>query len=539
MLAKDFEVGDLVWAKMKNFPPWPGQIVDPPANAKPRKGSHYVFFLGSKNYAWMKDETINHHAEHLIPPTSKKKTALLQSAIVEIIELSKDRPFKVDRNVESTDGPLFEVSPKTKSPKEDKLKDNKRSPKSKISRKRLSSSKLGKRSLEYSKSPKVRRFDEESSSRDLDINSPSKSPKVRRFDEESSSRDLDINSPHLTIISSYDDDIALAPRYGERLSDSHRDANKSSDLMRILKHVPPTSKKIGFLGLGNMGQGIAKNLLGSGHDVTVWNRTPGKCLELIKAGAVSSENPAEVVKASDIIFCCVSDPYAVKSLVFGHNGVLKGLEDSIQTEGREKVYKGYVEMTSIDFETSIEISEAIEIKGGRYLEASLVGSKAHAEEGNLLILASGNRELFGDCKTCFHAISNVAYYLSSDVGQSSKFSLVISALMGTTFAAMAEALALAERTKVSPYDFLKILELKGFSCPEVIDRAKAIIAHKFGALNTALKHQQKDMDLTLLMSNQFPQPMPVTTAANELYKHAKLLGYGDHDITSVFYGAKY
>ncbi|CAL1279523.1 unnamed protein product [Larinioides sclopetarius] len=515
MLAKDFEVGDLVWAKMKNFPPWPAQIVDPPANAKPRKGFHYVFFFGSKNYAWMKDETIYHHAEHLIPPTSKKKTALFQSAIDEILELSKNRPFKVDRIIESTDGPLFEVSPKMKSPKKDKLKDSKRSPKGKVGRKRLSSGKLDEHSLEYSKSPKV-----------------------RRFDEESSSRELDVNSQHLSIISNYDGDIALTPKYGETLSDSHLDANKS-DLMRILKHVPPTSKKIGFLGLGNMGQGIAKNLLGSGHDVTVWNRTPGKCLELIKAGAISSENPAEVVKASDIIFCCVSDPYAVKSLVFGRNGVLKGLEDSIQMEGGEKIYKGYVELTSIDFETSIEISEAIEIKGGRYLEASLVGSKVHAEEGNLLILASGNRELFGDCKTCFHAISNVAYYLSSDVGQSSKFSLVISALMGTTFAAMAEALALAERTKVSSYDFLKILELKGFSCPEVIDRAKAIVAHKFGALNTPLKHQQKDMDLTLLMSNQFPQPMPVTTAANELYKHAKLLGYGDHDITAVFYGAKY
>ncbi|KAF8763999.1 putative oxidoreductase GLYR1 like protein [Argiope bruennichi] len=518
MVTKNFEVGDLVWAKMKNFPPWPGQIAEPPATAKPRKGSHYVYFLGSKNYAWMKDETINHHALRLIPPESKKKTALLQTAIDEIIELSKDRPFKVDEIID--DDASLEVSPKKKSPKKGKLEDSKSSPESKISRKRPSFDKL-------SKSPKVRVIDGENS-KDHSLRDMGSFP---RIGPSSMSDDDDTSSTSRPTATGVNSRVKNA-------SDSSPDDDESLDSYK--KFVPPTSKKIGFLGLGTMGHNIAKHLITSGHYVTVWNRTPGKCLDLIKAGAISSETPAEVVKASDITFCCVSDALAVRSLLFGPTGVLTGLTDSNDAESGESSEKGYVEMTSMDFETSREISEAVELRGGRYLEASLIGSKNYAMEGNLLILASGNAELFQECNTCFHAMSETVYFVSTEVGQSLKYSLALKSLMGTTFAAMAECLVLSERTKISQVDFLRLLTLKGFSCPEVLDKAKSIIEHKFSTPPcTALRHQQNDLALIHTMSNQFSQPMPVTSAANELYIHAKLLGYGDHDVAAVYYGAKY
>ncbi|CAN8006462.1 unnamed protein product [Ixodes hexagonus] len=178
------------------------------------------------------------------------------------------------------------------------------------------------------------------------------------------------------------------------------DVERISDVLKQ-KRVSPSNLKFGFLGLGNMGQGMVKNLINSGHHITVWNRTPSKCRDFVKAGATKGLTPADVVAASDVTFCCVSNSHAAKEMVFGNCGVLQEIRDN----------KGYVEMTSIDPDTSQDISEAILLRGGRYLEAPVSGSKKPAEDGTLIILAAGERTLFNDCASCFEAIGRHAFYL--------------------------------------------------------------------------------------------------------------------------------
>lgn len=112
-----------------------------------------------------------------------------------------------------------------------------------------------------------------------------------------------------------------------------------------------------------MGCGIVKNLIDSGHKVVVWNRTSEKCRKFGDAGAEIAQTPSDVIDRVDITFSCVSDPSAAKQMVFGNCGVLSS---NAITEG-----KGYVEMTSIDAETSQDIFDGITSKGGRYLEAQV------------------------------------------------------------------------------------------------------------------------------------------------------------------------
>ncbi len=88
------------------------------------------------------------------------------------------------------------------------------------------------------------------------------------------------------------------------------------------KDIQPSKANFGFLGLGSMGTGIVKNLLNSGHSVTVWNRQAEKCQDFMKAGAREAMTPGDVIAESDITFSCVSDPQAAKDLVFGNCGVL-------------------------------------------------------------------------------------------------------------------------------------------------------------------------------------------------------------------------
>merc|ERR1712012_540483 len=185
------------------------------------------------------------------------------------------------------------------------------------------------------------------------------------------------------------------------------------------KDIQPSKLSFGFLGLGIMGSGIVKNLLNSGHTVTVWNRTVEKVRDFVEAGAKEALTPSDVIAESDITFSCVSDPQAAKDLVFGNCGVLQEINTT----------KGYVEMTGMDSDTSQDIAEAISLKGGRYLEAQIQGSKTLAQDGTLVVLVAGDRSLFDDCQSCFQAMGKNSFYLG-EVGNSSKMNLVLQTILG-------------------------------------------------------------------------------------------------------------
>lgn len=176
-----------------------------------------------------------------------------------------------------------------------------------------------------------------------------------------------------------------------------------------------------------------------------------------------------MVSASDITFSCLSDPAAVKEIVFGNCGVL----------GEIKTNKSYVELTTMDPEISNDISEAIIARGGRYLEASMIGNgKQQAEEGNLILVLAGDKSLFDDCKSTFQAISSHAFYLGGNIGDASKMGLVISMLAGNLIGALAETMALTDRCNLSTKDLLEILSLSPLSCPLLLTKAKAMIEGK-------------------------------------------------------------
>ena len=191
------------------------------------------------------------------------------------------------------------------------------------------------------------------------------------------------------------------PIFGlERVTSPSLDIMKTSKKL-MDKIIEPSKLNFGFLGLGIMGGGIVKNLLNSGHSVTVWNRTAEKRVDYVEAGAKEALTPGDVVAESDITFSCISDPQAVKDMVFGNCGVLSEINTT----------KGYIEMTGIDPDTSQDIAEAISLKGGRYLEAQVEGSKDQAQDGSLVALVAGDKSLFDDAQSCFQAMGKHSYHL--------------------------------------------------------------------------------------------------------------------------------
>ncbi|XP_055946540.1 cytokine-like nuclear factor N-PAC isoform X1 [Argiope bruennichi] len=531
---KDFDIGDLVWAKMKCFPFWPAKIAKPPTDAKsstPKKAQHYVFFFGSENYAWIQDENIVYHSEEMLQSANKKKSTLLKLAIKQITEEAPKKAKSLVKEKESL----------KKSPEASTSGTEKKVAKVQRMKMKTESPKVRKKVA-----PKRRVMDESPNRRSPPLQF-SERP-TEDYSQSINNAPPNVNHNRIAIIRPLDEQqhrprpppssttthtsSAITRRdYFELQPGPTLDLSEPSEAIKA-KNVRPSDKKIGFIGLGMMGQRLVKNLLTSNHKVTIWNRTPEKCVEFAKVGAVIAQTPGDVVEKCDIIFCCVSGPEASKSLVFGNCGILSGLERSSPGS------KGYVEMTTMDPTTSIEIAEAITHKGGRYLEAPISGSRKMAEDGTLLILGAGDRELFTYCESCFFALSKNAYYLSCDVGSGSKMNLILSMLVGVSHAALAEAMALVERSGLSQTNFLEILELSPLNSPLLTDKGQAMLSRLF-TTNSSLKYQQKDLNLALSLGNSVSQPMLITAAANELFKHAKLLRYSDHDVSAVYLGAKY
>ncbi|GFQ77873.1 putative oxidoreductase GLYR1 homolog [Trichonephila clavata] len=510
MAGKDFEIGDLVWAKMKNFPFWPAEIVNPPTvkgkifptteglqKKKPsmyRKAHHYVFFFGSKNYAWISDKNIVPHSDEMLNKLTKKKSGSYAKAIDEIVEASlaiapKPKLGKKD-NVENGDLDKITEIPS--------IKEN-----------------------ELFKKPRVHSVRRDRPTQLKNVGEKMEKPSQKRnLPEEATDKKLSLKKCRISqppnILSNTDNPAAVI----RPLVDQSRAAPECSELpprpsldlskpiIPVKEHMEPTSKKIGFIGLGMKGQRIVKNLLHSGCDVSVWNRTSEKCKQFVKAGAKHLSTPSDIVQNCDIIFCCVSGPEASKSVVFENCGILEGLEKC------RFGTKGYVEMTCIDPHTSQEIAKAISERGGIYLEAPITGSLSAAEEGALLLISAGDHELFDSCLTCFFSICKNVFYLGCDVGSASKLSLIHSILINSANAALAKTMALIDRFNLSRSRFLELIRLFPISCPLYVESGQTIVDQNF-LTNTALKHHHS-LPLALILSRTLP--LRFVSAVNELYE---------------------
>jgi 3-hydroxyisobutyrate dehydrogenase-like beta-hydroxyacid dehydrogenase len=280
-------------------------------------------------------------------------------------------------------------------------------------------------------------------------------------------------------------------------------------------------KKYGFLGLGIMGQAMAANLLKAGFEVTVWNRTANRCESLIKNGASHGKTPAEVVSKSDITFAMVSDPAAAREICFGTQGVLEGI-----TPG-----KGYIDVSTVDPRTSVEIGLAINNKGGRFLEAPVSGSKKPAEDGALVFLCAGDNSLYHEAMPALEVMGKKTFYFG-EVAKGAQMKLVINMIMGTMMTAFGEGLSLGEKAGLNISDIITVLD-QGVIANQMFRLKGPMMAA--GSFPTAfpLKHMQKDMRLALLMGDENNQALFTCGAANASYIKAGSKGFDNDDFSAV------
>ncbi|XP_065358432.1 cytokine-like nuclear factor N-PAC isoform X1 [Calliphora vicina] len=559
---------DLVWAKMKGFAPWPAMIVEPPLellNNTHKNNSKCVFFFGSRNFAWIEFNNIKPYEGPWKDQLSKlNKPAAFRQAM-EDIKNHIDDPTEIDGIISKSTGIRSlpteadfdkirdgfsleeEITIDTNANNVDKngeasaLEDEEGGVAAKTPNKRTPKAKSTAAASTKAKSTTSKSATKRRGSAQTPATVAAASSKRKRKDSEflndSTTPRRKINTDALAHIGGgysspprrNNNSIALLERPTVKVPEQQAiDMNTRSQTLAE-RDIAPSDLTFGFLGLGIMGSTIVKDLICKGHKVVVWNRTMSKCEPFREAGAVVKDTPMDVVDASDIIFCCVSDPKASKDLVFGNCGVLRVAD---------LCNKAYVEMTTIDPETSQDIAEGITQSNGRYLEVQIHGTRQEAEDGMLIILAGGDRTVFEECHSCFKTIAKNTFFLGADVGNACKVNLILQTILGVSLVGLSEALALADRFSISLKDILDIFQLTSMKSDLLLAKGREMAKGDFNP-QQPLSHMQKDLRLVLSMAENLDQSMPVTAITNEVFKHTKRLGYSEHDSSAVFVRSRF
>ena len=148
--------------------------------------------------------------------------------------------------------------------------------------------------------------------------------------------------------------------------------------------------RVAFLGLGIMGQAMATNLVKAGHEVTVWNRTPGKLVE----GAGVAPTPAAAAQGAEVVWLCVSDTDAVESVLFGADGVEQSLAQGMII----------ADSSTISPSATVKFAERVGKKGVAWVDAPMTGSKIGARDGTLVFIVGGEEASVERLKPLFAAM---------------------------------------------------------------------------------------------------------------------------------------
>ncbi len=283
--------------------------------------------------------------------------------------------------------------------------------------------------------------------------------------------------------------------------------------------------KVGFIGLGIMGEPMCRNVLAGGHDVVVYNRTRAKMDPLIAAGARAAASLAELVRRSEVVITMVSDTAAVRDVVTAKGGILSSLSPGMT----------YIDMTTVSPETSREIAILVRGTGASFLEAPVLGSRKPATEGTLVILTGGDLEVSRRMEPLLRTMGRKVVHMG-DTGMAAHMKLLINQILGTLLCVFSEAALTGIAAGIPAEKILEVVEDSVVACPAIRAKGPDMLGERVFTPNFPLKHAHKDMRLAVEAGKATGVPTPVTKAACDLFAAARDKGFGDRDISAVLRG---
>jgi 2-hydroxy-3-oxopropionate reductase len=274
------------------------------------------------------------------------------------------------------------------------------------------------------------------------------------------------------------------------------------------------SERIGFIGLGIMGKGMARNILKAGFELTVWNRTASKAEELSAEGAKVAATPKELAAASDIIISCVSDTPDVQQVLLGENGAIEGAKQGSLV----------IDMSTISPQATKEIAKALNEKGIAFLDAPVSGGSEGAAKGTLSIMVGGAAADVERAQPVFQAMGKTITHVG-EVGAGQTVKLVNQILVVGSMQAMAEALLFAQAGGVDLEKTLAAVSGGAAGSWTLSNRGPQVIKRDWRP-GFMIDLQTKDLRLVLEAADDLGAPLPSTSLIFQFYRTLQAQGLG-------------
>jgi len=271
--------------------------------------------------------------------------------------------------------------------------------------------------------------------------------------------------------------------------------------------------KVGFIGLGQMGSGMAGNLLKAKHEVSIYNRTAGKTENLVRLGA-NAPGEISMVSMSDAVITMLANDAAVEDVVFGNSGVLKSLP----------INAVHISCSTISVTLSKRLAEAHQAAGQHFLAAPVFGRPDAASAGKLFVVVAGKAGIIESCMPLFEAIGQRTFVMSETPEAANLVKLSGNFLIAAVIEALGEAIALIGKGGVDRQAYLELLTSTLFNAPVYKTYGRLIVDDKFEPAGFAASLGQKDIRLALAAAEALAVPMPLAGLIRDRFLTLVALG---------------
>lgn len=282
-------------------------------------------------------------------------------------------------------------------------------------------------------------------------------------------------------------------------------------------------RKLGFIGVGLMGHGLAKNLLKHGHSMTLLDHPGNQPIDdLIEMGAQTVATPKDVAAVADVVFMCVTGSPQVEACVYGAQGLLEGLRPgSIVVDG-----------TTADPVSTVKVAAAVQARGGRYVDAPMTRTSQHAEDGCVNTMLGGDAATIAEVRSLVEAYSE-NIFIGGEVGSGHRMKLLHNYISMGTLALLAEAYTCAGKAGIDRRVLTQVLATGGGDSVVLKRLMPFLDSGEPGSMLFSLTNASKDLRYFTHMAEDLQVGVFVGEAVHQTFLTASNVGGGEKMIPEL------
>ena len=279
--------------------------------------------------------------------------------------------------------------------------------------------------------------------------------------------------------------------------------------------------RIGFLGLGTVGEPVANNLRKAGHELTVWNRTPSKADHIVSKGGALAKTAKACAQGKDLVFTCLSDEKALDAVLDGPDGALAGLRQG----------DVLVDMSTAGVRSARSVGARVQKAGASFVACPILGSKTAAEQAQIVLVVGGPASARERARPALRAVSARMFELEDPV-HAALTKLCVNAVGGAMIAGFGEALGLGVAGGLPAWQLVEVIQASSFHSPLFLVKGELVERQDY-APRFAVSLAEKDQRLAQEAAAELGAKVPINEAVRRLFAAAIESGRGDKDIAAV------